>query len=42
VGPTLIMMPEVLRELFRGGGRVEDYLTCAAWTHYRVAFAGGH
>lgn len=45
VGPTLIMMPEVLRELFATAGRrLEDYLDLQRVDpYYRVAFEhGGH
>lgn len=45
VGPTLIMMPEVLRELFAAAGRrLEDYLDLRRVDpYYRVAFErGGH
>ncbi len=45
VGPTLIMMPEVLRELFASAGRrLEDYLDLRRVDpYYRVAFEdGGH
>ena len=44
-GPTLIMMPEVLRELFESCGRqLEDYLTLRRVDpYYRVRFEeGGH
>jgi phytoene desaturase len=45
VGPTLIMMPEVLRELFEAAGRrLEDYVELLPLDpYYRVAFEeGGH
>src|SRR5262245_40089956 len=45
VGPTLIMMPEVLRELFEAAGRrLEDYVELRPVDpYYRVAFEeGGH
>ena len=40
VGPTLIMMPEILRELFAGAGRqLEDYITLRRVDpYYRVVF----
>jgi phytoene desaturase len=44
-GPTLIMMPEVLRELFASAGRrLEDYVTLRPMDpYYRVLFEdGGH
>jgi len=43
VGPTLIMMPEVLRELFAAAGRrIEDYLDLRRVDpYYRVAFEEG-
>ena len=44
-GPTLIMMPEVLRELFASAGRrLEDYLTLRRVDpYYRILFEeGGH
>ena len=43
VGPTLIMMPEVLRELFDAAGRrIEDYLDLRRVDpYYRVAFESG-
>lgn len=44
-GPTLIMMPEVLRELFESAGRrLEDYLALRRVDpYYRVVFEeGGH
>jgi phytoene desaturase len=42
-GPTLIMMPEVLRELFASAGRrLEDYLTLRRVDpYYRVVFEEG-
>jgi phytoene dehydrogenase-like protein len=42
-GPTLIMMPEVLRELFASAGRrLEDYLTLRRVDpYYRVLFEEG-
>jgi phytoene desaturase len=45
VGPTLIMMPEVLRDLFEAAGRrLEDYVELRRMSpSYRVAFEeGGH
>jgi phytoene desaturase len=43
VGPTLIMMPDVLRELFAAAGRrLEDYVDLVRVDpYYRVAFEGG-
>ena len=43
VGPTLIMMPEVLRELFASAGRrIEDYLDLRRVDpYYRVVFEEG-
>src|SRR5262245_4153233 len=44
-GPTLIMMPEVLRELFAAAGqRLEDYVTLRRVDpYYRIVFEeGGH
>ncbi|HEX9186550.1 MAG TPA: phytoene desaturase family protein, partial [Vicinamibacteria bacterium] len=42
-GPTLIMMPEVLRDLFAAGGRrLEDYVDLTPVSpHYRVVFDDG-
>ena len=45
VGPTLIMMPDVLRDLFEAAGRrLEDYVDLRRMDpYYRVAFEeGGH
>jgi phytoene desaturase len=43
VGPTLIMMPEILRELFEAAGRkLEDYITLQRVDpYYRVVFENG-
>ena len=42
-GPTLVMMPEVLRALFRAAGRrLEDYVDLVRMDpYYRVVFEGG-